>query len=372
MVFITNKNAIRCTDIATLVALFEYGRNYDITGVTILYWSYSRIKSKKAKTIMMQPTNSSHSIADHFTSVIYSLCEIAELYYYLAKLDEAVNVLQTGLQLTLAKEVHLRDRVKLTLEYGRVLVANYFLSNKDFALALATSLEAKQLAEAVHYEKGTADALSLIGQAHYYKKLNTHVGDYEEAFTYFQQALKIREKLRDTRGISEALFYSGLTYEQRGLFENALESYTEALQFADLYNHKLEKSYALRHLAWLASERGDLDAALNYALTSLALREEIGFRVYLPHSHILVGDIYLAREDSENALINYQNAQGLAEEMEIKNALIRSLLAIGNIQLVQADKVQARENFQHAHTLAQELGIPVALEETTEKLAQAE
>jgi len=317
---------------------------------------------------MTQSTNSYHSISDHFTSVIYSLCEIAELYYYLAKLDEATDVLKTGLQLTSAKEVHLRDRVKLTLQYGRVLVANYFLTNRDFDLTLATSHEARQLAETAHYEKGIADALSLIGQAHYYRKLNSGEGDYEEALTYFQRALTLREKLHDTRGISEALFHSGLTYEQRGLSDRAQECYTEALQFADLYNHKLEKSYALRHLAGLATDKGDLDAALNYALTSLALREEIGFRVSLPHSHILVGDIYLRREDGENALINYQNAQGLAEEMGIKNALTLSLLAIGNIQLVQGDKVQARENFQNAHTLAQELGIAYAIEGASKKL----
>ncbi len=317
---------------------------------------------------MMQSTNSSHSISDHFTSVIYSLCEIAELYYYLAKLDEAVSILKTGLQLTSVKEVHLRDRVKITLQYGKVLIANFFITNKDFDLALAMSLEAKQLAEAAHYEKGIADALSLVGQAHYYKKLNSDVGDYEEALTHFQQALAIREKLHDTRGISEALFYSGLIYEQLSLPEKAHASYTEALQFADLYNHKLEKSYALRHLAGMAEGKGDLDAALNYALTSLALREEIGFRVFLPYSHVLVGDIYLAREDSENAFINYQNAQGLAEEMGMKTALILSLLAIGNAQLVQGDKAQARENFQQAHTHAQELGITYALEEAAKKL----
>ncbi len=317
---------------------------------------------------MTQSTNSSHSISDHFTSVIYSLCEIAELYYYLGKLDEAVGVLKTGLQLIAAKEVHLRDRVKITLQYGKILVAHYFLMNQGFDLALATALEAKQLAETAHYEKGIADALSLIGQAHYYKKLNADEGDYEEAFTYFQQALTYREKLHDTRGISEALFHSGLTYEQRELVEKAQECYTEALQFADLYNHKLEKSYALRHLAGLVMNKGDLDAALNYALTSLALREEIGFRVYLPHSHILVGDIYLKREDSESALINYQNAQALAEEMGIKNALIFSLLAIGNIQLMQEDTAQARENFQHAHTLAQELGVSYAITEATNRL----
>lgn len=317
---------------------------------------------------MTQSTNSSHPITDHFTSVIYSLCEIAELYYYLSKLDQAVDVLKTGLLLTSAKEVHLRDRVKLTLQYGKILVANYFLTNKDFDLALATALDAKQLAETANYEKGIADALNLIGQTCYYKTLNSGEGAYEEALTYFQQALKLREKLHDTRGISEALFHSGLTYEQRNLVDKAQGHYTEALQFADLYNHKLEKSYTLRHLAGLAADKGDLDAALNYALASLALREEIGFRVYLPHSHILAGDIYLQREDAENALINYQNAQALAEEMGIKKALIHSLLAIGNVQLVQGDTVQARENFRHAHGLAQELGVIYALTETTKML----
>ena len=81
-----------------------------------------------------------------------------------------------------------------------------------------------------------------------------------------------------------------------------------------------------------------------------------------------MGDIYREREDFENALINYQNAQALAEEMGIKNALILSLLAIGNIQFVLEDTAPARENFQQAHTLAQELGVVYTLEMTTSKL----
>jgi tetratricopeptide (TPR) repeat protein len=93
-------------------------------------------------------------------------------------------------------------------------VANYFLTNKDFDLTLTTIQEAKQLAGEIQDEKGIADALCLLGQAYYNKKLNTGEGDYEQALGYFQQALERRERLRDTRGISEALFYSGLTYER--------------------------------------------------------------------------------------------------------------------------------------------------------------
>src|SRR6266487_1100023 len=317
---------------------------------------------------MAQSTNSSHSISDHFTNVINNLCEITESYYLLGRLDEALSVLQTGLQLTTVKDVQPRDRVRLVLQYGKILVANYFLTNKDFDLAFATILEAKQLAEETQYEKGIADALNLIGQAHYNKTLNTGEGDYEQALAYFQQSLERREKLRDTRGISEALFNIGLTYERRNLYDKALEYYTDALQFAELYNHKLEKSYALRHLAGLAWDKDDLDAALNYALNSLALREEIGFRRYLPFSHLLVGDIYEARKDIENALIHYQNAQALAEEMGIKNALVFSLLALCDIQLAQQDVAQARENFTHAHELALELQIAYAINEASKRL----
>jgi len=317
---------------------------------------------------MSQLTNSSHPITGHFTDVISSLCEIAELYYYLGKLDEAVAVLKTGLHLAFVKDVHPRDRVKLTLEYGRILIAHYFLTNRDFELVLTTVLDAKLLAEDAHYEQGKANALCLVGQAYYYNKLNTDEGDYKEISSYFQQAQELSEQLRDTRGLSEALFYNGLTYEQRGIFDKAHQYYTDALQFADLYNHKLEKSYALRHLAGLAQGQNDLDTALNYALASLSLREEIGFRRGLPFSHLLAGDIYQARKDPENALIHYQNAQALAEELGMKNALVFSLLAIGDNQLVQHDNVHAQANFQHAHTLAQELGIVHTIEEAAKRL----
>ena len=220
----------------------------------------------------MQSPNASHSISEHFTRAFHALCEAAESYYYQSKLDEALGILRTALQLTTAKEVQPRDRLTLQLEYGKILVAHYFLANRDFSLMLTILQEARQLAEEIHDEKGIADALSLLGQAYYNKRLNTGEGDYDQALTYFQQTLKLREHLRDTRGISEALFYCGLVHEQCQLDDKALAYYTDALQFAELYNHKLEKSFALRHIAGIARNKGELDEALNYALTSLALR----------------------------------------------------------------------------------------------------
>ncbi|HEV2655535.1 MAG TPA: hypothetical protein VGT82_11270 [Ktedonobacteraceae bacterium] len=317
---------------------------------------------------MMQSPNASHSISEHFTRAFHSLCEAAESYYYQSKLDEALGILRTALLLATAKEVQPRDRLTLQLQYGKILVAHYFLANRDFSLLLTTLQEAQQLAEETHDEKCTADALCLLGQACYNKRLNTGEGDYDEALTYFQQALKLRERLRDTRGISEALFHCGLIHEQCQLDDRALAYYTDALQFAELYNHKLEKSFALRHIAGIAWRKGELDEALNYALTSLALREEIGFRSYLPFSHLLVGDIYKDRNDQENALMHYQNAQALAEEMDIKSAQVFSLLALGDMQLAQQDVDQARGNFERAHMLAEELQLPYALEAAQQRL----
>lgn len=67
----------------------------------------------------------------------------------------------------------------------------------------STVQRSKQRAEAVQDEQSRADALSLLGQAHYFSTLNSSTtinspqGNYHEAFTYQQQALERRETIHE-------------------------------------------------------------------------------------------------------------------------------------------------------------------------------
>lgn len=273
----------------------------------------------------MQSLESTHEdITRYYTTAIDALYEIGRAYYTLGKSGNAQDQLRTSLQLLEASEVKPQYRLKLLLLYGQVLIVDHLLTrgggNAD--LLFSTILNARQIAEACHAQQGIADALSLLGQAHYFTTIlsgavmdNPQSGKYDEALTYQQQALELREALHDTRGISESYFQIGVIYERWQQYDQAEEYYTKARHIADQYDHSFEKTEPARHFAIHALMKGNLDEALSLALQALELREAARFKPYQPLDHLLLRDIYQVKGDTANAQLHEQKASALAEEM---------------------------------------------------------
>ncbi len=273
----------------------------------------------------MQSSESTHEeITHYYTTAIDALYEIGRAYYTLGRSGDAQHLLRTSLQMLEASEVKSQHCLKLLLLYGQVLIVDHLLTRGggNCDLLFSTILHARQIAEASHAQQGIADALSLLGQAHYFTTVvsgavidNPQSGKYNEALTYQQQALELREVLHDTRGISESYFQIGVVYERWQQYDRAEEYYTKARQIADQYVHPFEKTEPARHFAIHALMKGDLDQALILALQTLELREEARFKPYLPLDHLLLRDIYLAKEDPANALFHTEIASAIASEM---------------------------------------------------------
>lgn len=273
----------------------------------------------------MQSLEATHEdITRYYTTAIDALYEIGRAYYTLGKSGNAQHLLRTTLQLLEASEVKPQYRLKLLLLYGQVLIVDHLLTrgggNAD--LLFSTILHARQVAEASHAQQGIADALSLLGQAHYFTTVvsgavmdNPQSGKYNEALTYQQQALELYETLHDTRGMSESYFQIGVIYERWQQYDRAEEYYTKARQIANQYDHPFEKTEPARHFAIHALMKGNLDEALSLALQALELREAVRFKPYQPLDHLLLRDIYQVKGDTTNAQLHEQKASALAEEM---------------------------------------------------------
>ena len=269
-----------------------------------------------------EPTN--EDITRYYATAIDALYEIGRAYYTLGKLGDAQHLLRTALPLLEACEVNPKSRLKFFLLYGQVLLVDHVLTHGggDTTLLFSTMLNAKQVAEASHEKLGIADALSLLGQAHYFTNVlsgvvmdNPQSGKYNEALTYQQQALELRETLHDTRGISESTFQIGVIYERWQLYDRAEEFYTKARQIAEESGHPFEKTEPTRHFAIHALMKGNLDEALSLALQTLELREAARFRHYEPLDHLLLRDIYQAKGDTANAQLHEQKASAIAKAM---------------------------------------------------------
>jgi tetratricopeptide (TPR) repeat protein len=297
---------------------------------------------------MQSSVSTYEDLTKHYTIAIDALCEIARSYFALGRSNDAQHLLQTSLHLLEASEVKPQHRLKLLLLYGQVLVVDHLLTRGDADLLFSTILQAKQLAEGAQDQQGIADALSLLGQAHYFAAVVASLksgaspdspqgqGKYDEALAYQQQALELREALHDTRGVSESYFQIGVVYERWQQYDQAQAYYTQARQIADQYGHLFEKTEPARHFTLHALRKGNLDQALTLGLQALSLREEARFKPYLPLDHLLLRDIYLAKGDTANAQFHTEIASALAEEMGLKT-LVSSMPNIRDILAAQQE-----------------------------------
>ncbi len=295
-------------------------------------------------------TLTNDELSERYTTAVDALYEIAHSYFFRGRLDNALHLLHTSLHMIETSEATYQDRLKLLLLYGRVLTVDFLIHRGDTDLMFSTILQAKQSAEAAQDRQGSADALSLLGQAHCNATTIASVksgalpfgtqdqGKYAEAFTYQQEALKLLEALHDTRGISEALFCIGLVYQFWQQNDLAREHFLKAIRVAEQYGHILEQAEPNRHLTLDALFKGDLDQALSYAKKALSFREAGGFKPYQPLDHLSLRDIYLKKGDATNAQFHLQQASALAEEMGF-STLVSS--AVNVTDLLEDQKEEA-------------------------------
>ncbi|GCE09753.1 tetratricopeptide repeat protein [Dictyobacter aurantiacus] len=308
-------------------------------------------------------------ITANYTSSLHALGEIAWSYYYQGQLDDAMRLFEWGSQLLDFPEITALSQAQFLLRYAEFLIANYFLTNQDEEMVLTSIDRAQAAASKSHDQRQQATALYLRGQMNYYQNMHKGLQDYREARSTLQQANKLYTTLEDTEGIAQTLFYMGLTYEREEDEKSAESHYQQALKIAREHNHKWIMSEATRHLAGLAMQQ-DTDLALRYALESLHLRSEIGFKRALPPAYFLVSDIYTLRHELDAALEYCQQGQQLAEKMRLSSAIINGLLTMGQIQLQKEALEEARASFETAYRLARETHIAFAIAAAQDSLAQ--
>jgi tetratricopeptide (TPR) repeat protein len=319
---------------------------------------------------MLHPQYPQERLAQYYATLIQTITDCAEIYYYLGRLDDALKVLNAGMQLLDQREMQPRDQARLLLELGKIQVTMIFLADGDFDTSMVTLARARQIAESTQDRQQLGLALNLIGQAHYFNNLNSGSADFDTPRDYFQPALEHSQAAGDTQAASDSLFHIGLMHERQQQYDSAIGYYQRVIELADQHDYKREKSYAVRHLGAIYLGRGELDRALRYFEESLALREAIGLKIYLPFAHIAVGDVLFDQQQIAAALVQYQKAYALSDEMKLNAGLIASLLSLGYAHKEQQHLPQAQECFEKAHAIAESIGFQRGMAAAAAELAE--
>ena len=132
---------------------------------------------------------------------------------------------------------------------------------------------------------------------------------------FFERAAELYEALADVRGQAEARFWVGCFYQVVLDDEGkAIPLFERAAALAGEAGDKLTLSYALRHLGFADHQAGRLDAARERFTESTRLRQDVGFLPGVAAN--LIGLAYVASQQGrrDEAIEFATQARAVAEE----------------------------------------------------------
>ncbi|MFC2079586.1 tetratricopeptide repeat protein [Candidatus Bipolaricaulota bacterium] len=308
---------------------------------------------------------------------IEGILEIARILFYQARMQEAIELLDSDLVRSLAAQLPPEVEVRIHLAKAEFMIYQAVFANAGHGAALDLLQEAEEAATALGEQKLLGDARCLIGFGTKFREMTAN-RTYEAAVPYAKRSLALREEIGDKRGIAESLFLLGLCHEygteathdevHEGIRE-AEVLYRRALGIAEQAGDKELLSSIARDLGWLCRRKGENGEAFELLKRSLRLREEIGFKVALSPAYHTMAIMHLERNEPDEALAYGREALRMATENGFERGRIVTFLPIGGALMMKGKPNEALTSYRKGLELAQAMNHQLAIEEFEKQIA---
>lgn len=212
--------------------------------------------------------------------------------------------------------------------------------------AVEYGLEARDLSEKLNFMEGLAQAYKMIGLGYYMQ------GNYTEAISNWEPALKLFEQFGDIQLVANMLSNLGSAYYTTGINEEAIEYSLRALKLAEELGDSVRIGTLLNTIGLVYSEQpGTLDKARNHYIRTMEIADAIGYDALVGVSYINLGELYIEKEEYDSALFYFEKSLTiLTSNIDIS----ASLTFIGNIYTQKEEYTMAIQYYQDAYELAKE------------------
>lgn len=256
------------------------------------------------------------------------------------------------------------DLTKAGEHYQKILAAN----PKDVVATLATgriallngnaqaSLEplnrALSLSIQVGNDEEKATSLHDIGYA--YEILNKP----EEALGNYQQALEIRRRIHDQRGIAKSLDKMARVEAQLGKTKPAATHFEEALQLNRDIGDKRGLGDVLIDLGNFYEDSGDHERSLKLFKESLQVQRDIGNEGMQAICLNNIGSVYFSRSEYQDALTYFQQALQLREKAKVPQDIVESVHNVAETSVRMGQYDQGVSQYMRALELRRSIDDP--------------
>jgi AraC-like DNA-binding protein len=237
------------------------------------------------------------------------------------------------------------------------------------------SEQALKLAQDLKDTRGIADALSGIG---YYYWSQT---EFDRSMEFTLKAVREYERCHDQAGVSRCYGTIGLGYAQANNYDKSIEYHLRALEINQKINNKKGIARDVNNLGYAYELKKDYRQSLRYYQQALQLRIELDDRegAIMPQSN--VGSAYLYLGNYTLALDYFFKALAEAKAFNNKNLIALSYQNIGEASYKNGNYRDGEQYLFSALQLANEIGdkkrreeaykILTALEESRKNYAAA-
>ncbi len=262
----------------------------------------------------------------------------------------------------------LNEKTELTFLYARASAKHnlgiiYYLES-DFIKAIRHYEEAIAIRKKIKDEKGLANTYNNIGVIYKYQ------GDYSKAIEYFGNSLKVQEKLKNNKGIAAALNNIGLIHYNNESYSKAVEYYKQSLSLRQEIGNKNEIAYSLNNIGNTYFAQKNYPKAIEYLDRSRELNIEINDSIGLSLSLSNLANVYSEQGDDDLALDFYYRSLRIEERVGEKNDIAITLFNIGSLYDYQGKIKLAIDFYERSLKISKETDALKSIEVSAKALSE--
>ncbi len=198
--------------------------------------------------------------------------------------------------------------------------------------------------------KTTVSLLKKLGQAY------LNAGDAPQALTEFNEAIKLVSDREDSKeSFAQLLGFRGLALKLIGNYSLAMHAFRKSNTLAREIKHPALDCDSLIYIASLHSEMGKVDETLDTLKEALELASGQKDKVRRMRVYGLLGDNFTKKDETPQALENYQQACEFAQDLGNQAAECSFITKLGNVHLIERNTERAIEKYERALALASAL-----------------
>lgn len=229
-------------------------------------------------------------------------------------------------------------------------LGNYVFMRGNYNDAIDYYKRGIDLSKRMGIEKDEADMMMGIGLCYY------ATSDLEKSLLWNIKALEMRERIKDSLGISSSYIHLSNISQYRGDLETAKNYLLKSLEIKKRLNDKGGQIFCLGNLGNIYGTKKDYDKALDHFMQSLKLSRELNSTSSISNCLGNIGSVYEYRGDFKTALKYYNESLLMEEQAGNRAGIASTFLNIAGLYAKTGDFVRAVAFYEKSEKVSEEIG----------------